>query len=152
MRNQRSKIKNVFTVSALALVLVALGSILWVGLKEVKAATAKQPVVDKLVERFNLNEDEVTGVFDELHQERMQKMQANMEAGFNEAVEDGVITAEQKQALLDKKTEMQEKHQQLKEEMKIWMEDSGINFEALAPYKVGCGGRGFGKGYRFGGY
>lgn len=117
-----------------------------------------QPVVDKLVERFDLNADEVAGVFDEARQERQQQMQeqwrTQMEERLNEAVEDGVITAEQKQALLDKQAEMREKHQQLWEEMRAWMEDSGIDFEAMAPYKGGCGGRGFapGKMHGFGGW
>lgn len=112
-----------------------------------------QPIVDKLVERFNLNEDEVVGVFDEAREERQQQMEeqwrTRMEERLDEAVSDGVLTTDQKQALLDKQTEMQEKHQQLREEWRQWQEQSGIDFEALAPYRVGfgCGGKGFGRGF-----
>ena len=113
-----------------------------------------QPVVDKLVEKFDLNEDEVVGVFDEIHQERLQQKQEQMEAGLDEAVAAGVITSDQKQALLDKQAEMQQEREQQREEMRQWREESGIDFEALAPYKGGCGGRGFGPGERhgFGGF
>lgn len=109
-----------------------------------------QPVVDKLVERFNLNEDEVAGVFDEARQERRQEMQEqrqeHMEERLDEAVGDGVITADQKQALLNKRAEMQEKREQLREEMRTWMDENGFDCETLAPYCVGYGGRGFGPG------
>lgn len=152
MQNSKFKIKNVFTVSALALVLVALGSLLWMGISRVQAATQNQPVVDKLVERFNLNKDEVIGVFDEVRQEKQQQMLTAMGERLDEAVNDGVITTEQKQALLNKHQEMWEKQNQLREEMQTWMEQSGIDFEKLAPYRVVFGGRGCGRGHPFGGF
>ncbi len=97
---------------------------------------------------------ETVAVFDEVHQERQQERQAQMTERLDEAVADGVITRDQKQALLDKHAEMREKHEQLREEMHQWREESGIDFEALAPYKGGCGGRGFGPGRMrgFGGF
>lgn len=113
---------------------------------------ATSPVVDKLVERFNLNQDEVAGVFDEVHQERQQQWLDAMGERLDKAVSDGVITTNQKRALLNKQAEMQEKRNQLREEMKTWMEESGIDFEKLTPYSAGCGGRGFGKMRGFGGW
>lgn len=102
----------------------------------------------------------MTSVFDEARQEQQQQLQeqrrAQMEKRLDEAVGDGVITAEQKQALLDKDAEMQTKYEQLREEMQQWQEQSGIDFEALAPYHIGCGGRGSGPGpgkmHGFGGW
>ena len=145
------------TPAIAAITLGALTLVGILGIRNVSAQTNNTPVVDKLVERFGLNQDEVTGVFDEVQQEVQQERQtqrrAQMEAKIDEAVSDGVITADQKQALLDKDAEMQEKYQQLREEWQQWQEQSGIDFEALAPYHFGgCGGgRGFGRGHPFGG-
>jgi hypothetical protein len=75
-----------------------------------------------------------------------------MEERLSKAVEDGVVTNEQKQALLNKQQEMWEKQNQLNEEMRQWQEQSGIDFEKLAPYKVGFGGKGFGLGRFFGSF
>ena len=144
-------------LATLALVVLMLVGAFWAGKTTAQAVTSKQTVVDKLVERFNLNKDEVTGVFEEMRQEREQERLAYMEQRLDEAVKDGVITAEQKQALLDKEAEWQEKERELMEERRKWMDQSGIDFEKLAPYRVGFGGpgfggRGFGKGHWFGGF
>ena len=49
-----------------------------------------------------------------------------MEARLDRAVNDGVITANQKQALLNKHAEMQGKRNQMREEMQKWMEEKTI--------------------------
>jgi polyhydroxyalkanoate synthesis regulator phasin len=134
-------------IPALALGVLMLVGAFWVGKTTARAATSKQSVVDRLVERFNLNKDEVTGVFDEMQQERQQERQAQMESRLDEAVKDGVITTEQKQALLQKQVEWQERQREMMEERQKWMEESGIDFEKLAPYRVGFGGKGFGRGF-----
>lgn len=144
--------KSLLAISALVLSVLTLGGILMTGMVKAETDNTKQSVVDKLVERFNLNKDEVTGVFDEVFKERQQQRQAYMEKRFDEAVKDGVITADQKQALLKKQAEMQEKQKQMREEMQKWMEESGIDFGKLAPYRVGFGGKGFGRGHGFGGF
>ena len=109
------------------------------------------------MDKVGLKEEEVTGVFNEMHQERQQKMQAQIESRLNEAVENGVITAEQKEALFKKQAEWQEKQRQMMEEKRKWVEESGIDFEKLAPYwggfgKRGFGGHGFGRGFGPGGF
>jgi polyhydroxyalkanoate synthesis regulator phasin len=134
------------------LTILALGGLMlvgafWVVRTTVQAVGPNLSVVDRIVERFNLNKDEVTGVFEEMRQERQQQKQAYMEQRLNEAVEDGVITTEQKQAFLQKQVEWQERQRELMEERQKWMEESGIDFEKLAPYKVGFGGKGFGRGF-----
>lgn len=93
----------------------------------------------------------------EVEDERRQKMQAFRESRLEEAVKAGVITAEQKQVLLNKEAEMEEKQKQLSNEIRQWMDNSGIDFQKLAPYKIGFGGpgfggRGFGKGHWLGGF
>ena len=93
---------------------------------------------------------EAVDVFDETCEERQQERQTQMEAKLDEAISDGVITADQKQLLLDKRAEMQQEREQKREEMKTWREESGIDFKALAQYKGDRGGHGLGKMHGFG--
>ena len=144
---------NIKNLLFLAIVLGVIGLGTFLAVKTVKAEDNKNypPIVQKLVEKFGLKEDEVTGVFDEVRQEHQQKMQAEMESRLDEAVKDGVITAEQKEALVKKQAEWQERQRQMMEEKRKWVEESGIDFEKLAPYWGGCGRRGFGgKGFGWG--
>ena len=86
--------------------IIALGfaGLLGIGILGVNAAKADDaggypPIIEKLVERFGLNEDEVKTFFDEERQERHQMMLQNKEERLDQAVADGVITDEQRQAL-----------------------------------------------------
>ncbi len=113
-------------------------------------------MIEQLSERFNLNEDEVNQAVDEFRQERQNEMQARHEDRLNEAVQNGVITEEQRQELLNKHEEMRQEKEKKWTEMRDWMEESGIDFEALREYGVGqvglgCGAlRGMGGGMGFG--
>jgi len=156
MKSEKFKIKNWLLISAVALVAFIAGGLM---INKAKAETNRNylPIVQKLVDKVGLKEEEVTGVFNEMHQERQQKMQAQIESRLNEAVENGVITAEQKEALFKKQAEWQEKQRQMMEEKRKWVEESGIDFEKLAPYwggfgKRGFGGHGFGRGFGPGGF
>ena len=86
-------------------------------------------------------------------EERQAERQARQEERLNQAVEDGKITEDQKNALLAKKEEWRaeregwgdlsheeqhEKMQEHREEMRQWMEDNGFE-------RGDFGGRGFGK-------
>ena len=104
------------------------------------------PIVQKLAEKFNLNQADVQAVFEEERTQRQQERQAAFEEGLTKAVGDGVITEEQKQTLLEKHKTMQENREQKGAEMKEWTESSGIDFSALSSY-IGFGhGRGPGMG------
>ena len=103
------------------------------------------PMIQALAERFGLNEDEVEEVFDEIRADRFAQMQQAHEDGLNQAVEDGVITQEQKNALLAKHEEKSQERQQHREEMQAWFEEEGIDHEALKEYMGG-----FGKHRKFG--
>src|SRR3990172_470894 len=65
------------------------------------------PVISRLAEQFSLEEDEVEAV---------------------------LITETQKNALIAKWDEMQEKHEQERQEMQNWFEEQGIDPVKLAPY------------------
>jgi hypothetical protein len=128
------------------LLTVALATVVGLGLLGAKAVRANEegrypPIVYKLVERFNLNEGEVMEVFDETREERREQMQEMFLGKLGEAVENGKITAEQKEAILEKHKEMrigkedffnlspeekrevmQEKH----EKMETWAQENGL--------------------------
>lgn len=133
------------------MILVTLGlvALLGVGLLGAQVVVASDddsypPIVEALVERFGLNEDEVKSFFDEQKQERMDQMWTHKEEGLNQAVADGVITEEQKDALLAKYQEMWEERkqerEQHREEMDAWFEEQGIDRETLREYMGGFGG------------
>lgn len=136
-------------ISAIALVVLSLGVF---GLDKVKADEdgAYPPIVQKLVERFNLNAEEVRQVFDEERSERQEGMQARFEERLNQAMSEGKITEEQKQLILAKHEELQaereaeqesfknmtqeERHEAMEtrqNELKSWAEQNGIELEYL---------------------
>jgi len=100
------------------------------------------PIMQRLIEKFNLDGEDVEEVFAEIREERRSQMQARFEERLSELVEEGQLTGEQKQAILVKKEEMrresqnwqglapEEKREQMeqhREEMRIWAEGEGID-------------------------
>ncbi len=98
-------------------------------------------LIDKLIERFNLDRQEVEQFFEEIHEERMEQAQVYFDGRLDELVEQGKLTEEQKQLIIAKKEEMCQKMEQMKqlspeerreameqhrEEMKTWAEENGI--------------------------
>ncbi len=126
-------------------------------------AQDEQPdsLIQKLVEKFNLNKDEVQAVFDEERSERQAENQARFEERLSQAVSEGKITEDQKNLILEKHKELQEeraneieewkdlsqeerkeKMEQRREEMKSWMEENGIDLDLM----MILGGPGHGRG------
>ena len=139
---------------------IAVFGLCGIGIASVKAESGSLDypfIIQKLVERFNLNADDVKQVFDEIKQERQQEMQVRF--GERPALQD--LTDEQKEALAAKQEELRGKYDALKDlspeekqakmeemrgEMKAWAEENGIDFAALNCF----GGRfdkGFGRGF-----
>ncbi len=81
--------------------------------------------------------DEVYQPSVELRQEHRERMRLDWEDRFSQAVEDGVITDSQLDGLIRKKEELMANRTRMREEMQAWMEESGIDLEALRDY--GCG-------------
>ena len=145
----------------LLIALAALGILFAAGMT-VKAQETNfhSDLVRKIAEKFKLQESEVTAVFDEFHQEKMVEHQKVMEEKLEQAVKDGKITEEQKQAILKKQEEMkanhlnreelknltpeqrQEKMQAHKQEMEAWAAENGLTLETF--HKVMGKGPGFG--------
>lgn len=121
------------------------------GVKAIRADEANYlpPFISGLIEKFNLDESEVKTYFDEMTEARRERWQQAREEKLDQAVEGGVITAEQKEFLEAKFEERRQERFKHQEEMKTWFEDQGIDPEAWRQVN-GCG-RGFGRHDGFGG-
>ncbi len=117
------------------------------------------PMVQGLVEKFNLNKDEVSSYLEEQRQVRQEERRTEREGMLNTAVSEGKITEEQKTLLLNKMDEYrnnkedffgltrEEKQQAIEEhraEMQTWAEENGIDLPTLNLGRGGFGG-GLGK-------
>lgn len=104
-------------------------------------------ISQQLSEKLGVDETQVNAALDQIRQERQAERQQEISANLDKAVADGVITADQKQALEDKQTEMQLDREQKRAEMQQWMRDNGIDHEKIREYMgagKGFGGRGHG--------
>lgn len=105
-------------------------------------------IVEKIAQRFNLNQNDVQKVFDELHQEKHAEMQAKIDERLSQAVEDKKITDAQKQAILEKFGQLKNKpdfeklknmsdeqrRQEMenkKTELENWAKENGLTLETL---------------------
>lgn len=92
-----------------------------VGAQHVSAQQGFAPeanLVKKLAQKFGLQEADVQAVFDEERQERMTFMHSKFEDQLNQDVQAGKLTESQKQAILDKKKELQALHFDKRDELK----------------------------------
>jgi hypothetical protein len=115
-------------------------------------------LITKLAERFDLNRNEVEQVFEENQRERQIQKQAHHQEALSQAVEDGRLTAEQKNLILEKKTEMRKETENLsrqerrenrashRQEMRDWAEENNIDLSVVQGFGKGKdnGQRGFG--------
>src|SRR3989344_5428928 len=68
-------------------------------------------LIQKLVERFGLNEADVQSVFDEVQNDHHQQMQTRFEERLTEEVQNGSITQDQKQMILQKRDDLQKQRE-----------------------------------------
>ncbi len=118
--------------------------------------------MQRIAQRFNLNQTDVQKVFDEQKTEMHTQKKAELETRLNQAVKDGKITAVQKEAILSKYSEMdsskeldkeqfhnmtpeqrQQAMQKKRTELETWAKQSGISLQTLQGL-MGHGGHGFG--------
>jgi len=104
------------------------------------------PFVQMLAERLGLDENEVEEALNEIKADKYAQMQERKEDRLLDAVEDGVITEEQRQALMEKHQEMwterNREREEHREEMDAWFEGEDINHEELMEYMGGFGKHG----------
>lgn len=130
--------KNILPMVVLSLVAIA-GTVYATG---VSASFGKgQEMTNQLAEKLGVEESKVESAMDEIRSEREAEVKAEQEERLQQAVDDGKITAEQKQALLDRQSAMEEAREARRAENQQWMEDNGFDEETLHEYGIG-----FGKG------
>lgn len=130
---------------------LALGALTMVGAYGINTANAhgfgfrdglenRDSLIQRLVERFNLNRGEVEEVFEQHREERQNEQRAQREERLNQAVASGKITEDQKNALIAKINEWraerenirnlsEERHEKMREhheEMRQWMEGNDV--------------------------
>lgn len=97
-------------------------------------------IVSRISEKFNLNEADVEAVFDSVREERQDEMKNRREESLTKAVTDGVITENQKNAIISKMDENLGERGENHDEMQKWFTDNGIDQTKLSSYL------GFGRG------
>jgi hypothetical protein len=97
----------------------------------------------QLAKKLNLDQAEVQTAVDQVREENQATKQAERQQQLSEnldqAVKDGVITADQKQLLLDKQTAIQAEMEKQRSELEQWYSDNGIDQEKLNDYDIGFG-------------
>ena len=118
----------------------------------VSAQTNESPfksLITRIAEKFNLKTEDVQTVFDEHRQERQSQMKAGFEEKLSALVKEGKLTEAQKKLIMDKKTELMNKKEDLRQqhraELEKWAKDNNIDLNLLGGF-----GRKFGmmRGWR----
>jgi hypothetical protein len=156
--------KKALLIPALALTMA--GSVLFATQTFAQGTSGTDPhmtIIQKLAEKFNLNQSDVQAVFDEARDEHHAEMEKNFEEKLSQLVTHGKITEDQKTKIIAKKAEMEANRERNHESftsmtpeerravmekqrdaLKQWADDNGIAVQYL--FGFGRGGhmmRGF---------
>jgi hypothetical protein len=154
--------KQIIATSVLAGALVLTGAY---GIQKANAATDTNfpPMIQKLVDKFNLNKDEVSKLVEENRTARQDEREDDFEKKLTEAVIAGKITEAQKTAILAKHEELQTKREALRDqnqdnrqamrtqmeairtEMQDFLKSQGVD-QSILPEPKGPQGGGMGMG------
>jgi len=145
MKTKSIKIALILITS---LALLSIGGVACVGEINAQASEENETEYPLLVERFDLDPDEIMDFFHELKEERIVDAEERFEEKLDELVEDEKITEDQKEAILDKKEELKTFKEELEdmtiseareamkdihEELKDWAEENDISLKDFFP-------------------
>ena len=102
--------------------------------KETASTSQFPPLIQRIIEKFNLNPAEVQRVIDEEREEKERQRLSLLEEKLNQAVKDGVISEEQKKSLLEHWQNKWQERRQIREEERRWFEENKIDWQKLGPY------------------
>lgn len=108
-----------------------------------------EEMASTLAEKLGVEESKVTEAMDTMREDRQADRVKDVSENLDKAVTDGVITTDQKQAILDKQATLRAERQQHRTEMEQWYKDNGIDEEKVHDYigrGNGMGGRGMHQG------
>ncbi len=144
--------------------LIGLGVVAGVALSQVGFASAATETTNlprgmqTVIEKFNLNQDEVVKTLEEDRVANRAEMQVKFEENLTKLVTEGKLTEEQKSAIVAKHNEMQAQRTEdrgamwtLHQEFRTWLEGQGIDPTTIKPEgagRMGGQGMGHGNGYR----
>src|SRR3989344_6193917 len=148
--------KRKIIIPAMLLTGVLAFGTLGVTLASAQTAASYPPIVQKIADRFGLDAKEVIQVFQEAHDEHQAEMEAQMLERLDDAVAEGTITQEQRDALFDKHEEMLAKLERLGDlepeerraeaakvhkEFKAWIEEQNIDSDHFTMFEEFKGNR-----------
>ncbi|MBI2103450.1 hypothetical protein HYT59_00430 [Candidatus Woesebacteria bacterium] len=159
-------IKKRLLLPTIVVVSILMVGVLTASLVSAQDSSAYPTIIERLSDRFGLNKDDVKEVFEEVRDEHKAEMYANWAERLDDLVADGKITSDQKQAILDKHEEFENKMEEIRnqsltfderkqklqalhEEFKNWAESQGIDLSLIGPFGKGFKG-GFRMGYKMG--
>ena len=105
-------------------------------------------IIEQLAEKLDLDPEEICEALEDIHEERKEEFKKNLEEKLDEAVEEGNITEEQKEAIITKSEEVAEELQDIKElpqsekkeamadindDLREWAEENDIDLKELFP-------------------
>lgn len=139
---------------------ISASSVFGMGIVSAQSTSARGPasLIQKISQRFGLDEEDVKSVFDEERSAHQAEMRANFEDRLSQAVTDGNINEDQKTQILQKLDELHAYMDNLPEqtederreameakmdELRQWAQDNNIPNRYLRP----IGGHGFGMGH-----
>lgn len=139
--------KKILVPTAAAL-MIGLG-VFGVGQISAQSDDMHSTMIQKLSQKLGISEDKINSAFEQIHSERKSERKAFLEQKLNQAVNDGKVTDAQKQAILNKFSEMKDfkvdkdsfknmtaeqrrnAMQQKKQEMESWAAQNGLSLEIL---------------------
>ncbi len=136
-------------IPSIVLGLLVTGGAAWTATKAANGLGSN--MASKLSEKLGVDESQVSSAMDQIREENQAERKSEISSNLDKAVADGVITAEQKQAWLDKHSELEAQRTKEREEYQKWLSDNGIDESKLRDYGVGglgagIGGPGHGRG------
>lgn len=151
--------KVIIPVAAFAALVAISGMI---GVSKANDSEKQETLIQKITEKFNLNQGEVEDVFNQHREERHQQRQTEFEEKLNQAVADGKISEEQKNLILNKREELQGQRESFRdlspeerkvkktehrEELEKWAEENNIDIKEFMLMGKNKGLNGEGRGY-----
>lgn len=113
------------------------------------AATSNQTLNERLAEKLNLDRVKVDSALNSIEEENFANRQAEGKTKLDQAVKDGVITADQEQKIIDRKKELHNERQKQRMELKQWISDNNIDTTKLREYGIGIDFGRFGERGRY---
>ena len=115
------------------------------------ADTSKATLPQRLASKLNLDQSKVDSAFGSIEQENFTNRQTAEQTKLDQAVKDGIITADQETKILDKQKELYTEHQKQRTDLEQWISDNNIDATKLRQYGIGIEGFGARGGHMGGG-